>query len=77
MPDRPASDRMLERLAAYLAEQWEELLRLRGSVLKRSEIEAIHDLRVASRRLRSVLEAMLPLLGTRQVRRLRRPSFPP
>lgn len=42
--------------------QWEELLRLRRAVMKTSDIDDIHDLRVASRRFRAVLELFYPFV---------------
>ena len=52
-----------KRSRDVVLEQWHELLRLRREVLKTSDIEAIHDLRVSSRRVRAALrlfEAWLP-----------------
>jgi len=70
---------MFERSRNILFFQWEELLRLRLVVLKSCEHEDIHDLRVASRRFRAVLNLLSPLcrpkdvkLLSRQVRRLTR-----
>lgn len=42
--------------------QWEELLRLRSAVIKTSDRDDIHDLRVASRRFRAALELFYPYL---------------
>ena len=42
--------------------QWEELLRLRRAAIKTSDIDDIHDLRVASRRFRAVLELFYPFV---------------
>lgn len=64
---------LLETLGQTLSSQWDELLSLRQSVLKRGEDEAIHDLRVASRRLRTALELAAPGIGRQQIRYLRRP----
>lgn len=61
------------RLAGHLTCQWQELLRLRRQVLAHFEHEAIHDLRVASRRMRSALAVLPPLLGKKRVSRLNRP----
>lgn len=69
----PASHEVLGRLAAALDEHWQELLRLRRIVLEQFDDDDIHDLRVASRRLRTVLDAVEPVLGKQAVRRLRRP----
>ena len=52
-----------KRSRDVVLEQWHELLRLRREVLKTSDIEAIHDLRVSSRRFRAALglfETWLP-----------------
>lgn len=45
-----------ERFSGIFLAQWEELLRLRRVVLKSSGLDDIHDLRVASRRFRAVLD---------------------
>ena len=45
-----------ERFSGILLAHWEELLRLRRVVLKTSDLDDIHDLRVASRRFRAVLD---------------------
>lgn len=50
---KPAA--ILTRSQGIILEQWQELLRLRKSVLKTSDLDAIHDLRVASRRFRAAL----------------------
>lgn len=69
----PADQLLLERLQHALFDQWRELLRQRQLVLGHGEQEAIHDLRVASRRLRTVLELLPPWIGSKRMRRLRRP----
>ena len=46
---------MPERFQNVFLTQWEELLRLRRAVLKTSDLDDIHDLRVSSRRFRAVL----------------------
>ena len=45
----------MERSREAMLAQWRELLRLRRNVLKTSDLEAIHDLRVASRRFRAAV----------------------
>ena len=50
----------MERSRELLVAQWHELLRLRRDVLKTSGLEAIHDLRVASRRFRAALRLFEP-----------------
>jgi CHAD domain-containing protein len=69
----PADRLLLARLAGAQHDQWQELLQQRQLVLDSCDHEAIHDLRVASRRLRTVTELLAPLIGTEQVRRLQRP----
>lgn len=51
---------ILERSRSIFAAQWQELLRLRRAVLKSADPDDIHDLRVASRRFRAVLELFYP-----------------
>lgn len=58
----PDSATILERSRGVFFAQWEELLRLRRAVLKTSDLDDIHDLRVASRRFRAVLELFYPLV---------------
>jgi CHAD domain-containing protein len=69
----PANQLLLGRLEQALRDQWRELLQQRQLVLDSWEQEAIHDLRVASRRLRTVLELLPPWIGSKRMRRLRRP----
>jgi CHAD domain-containing protein len=63
-PERfpPDSMTILERSRGVLFARWEELLRFRRKVLKTSDPDDIHDLRVASRRFRAALELMHPLV---------------
>lgn len=56
----PDSATILERSRSVFFAQWEELLRLRRAVLKTSDLDDIHDLRVASRRFRAALELYYP-----------------
>ncbi len=51
---------IMERSQDAVLTQWQELLRLRRKVLKTSDLEAIHDLRVASRRLRAAVGLFEP-----------------
>lgn len=55
-------EEILERSRKVIIAQWHELLRLRVEVLKSSDLEAIHDLRVASRRFRAALRLFEPWL---------------
>src|SRR5476649_1354016 len=52
----PDSATILERSRGVFFAQWEELLLLKRAVLKTSELDDIHDLRVASRRFRAELD---------------------
>ena len=56
----PDSVTILERSRGVFFAQWEELLQLRRVVMKSFDIDDIHDLRVASRRFRAVLELFYP-----------------
>jgi len=51
-----------KRSREVFLEQRHELLRLRRDVLKTADIEAIHDLRVSSRRFRAALLLFEPWL---------------
>lgn len=57
---RPDPAPLLERSRGVFFAHWEELLRLRRAVIKTSDLDDIHDLRVASRRFRAVLELFSP-----------------
>lgn len=58
-------DEIMERSREALVAQWRELLCLRRDVLKTSDLEAIHDLRVASRRFRAALQLFEPWIPTK------------
>lgn len=68
----PELAEMLERCQTILSAQCEELLHLRRAVLKTSELDDIHDLRVASRRFRAALGLFAPLTRVGSVSGLRR-----
>ncbi|MDD2309940.1 MAG: CHAD domain-containing protein [Desulfuromonadaceae bacterium] len=53
---------ILDRSRGVFFAQWEELLRLRRTVIKTSDPDDIHDLRVASRRFRAALELFYPFV---------------
>lgn len=58
---------VMGRMQELMLAQWHELLRLRDEVLTTSDCDAIHDLRVASRRFRATVglfEPWLPPKGT-------------
>lgn len=69
----PTAQAVAEGLERALSAQWRELLRQRRLVQEGGEREAVHDLRVASRRLRALIELVTPGIGTGLMRRLRRP----
>ncbi len=61
-------------LPALLDHHWATLVRLRQGVIAAGcGEEAIHDLRVGSRRLRALIDLLEPAVGRRALRRLRRP----
>lgn len=67
MPQKPVrlwpdSATILERSRAVFFARWGELLQLRRAVIKSSNLDDIHDLRIASRRFRAVLELFYPFL---------------
>jgi len=68
----PETDATLLRSQTVLLKQWDELLRLRRCVLKRAAPDDIHDLRVASRRLRASVGLFAPLSGAGSVGELKR-----
>lgn len=68
----PSSRELLTLLADYLSKQWAELMRLRRSVLHRFDDVDIHDLRVASRRVRVAIALLEPLLESRDTVAVRR-----
>lgn len=69
----PAARLLQGRLEQALHDQWHELLCQRQRAQNGCGQEAIHDLRVASRRLRTMIELLAPLSSADQLRRLRRP----
>lgn len=62
----------LEWAATVLRVRFEEVIELRGAALEFSDIEGVHAMRVATRRLRSALRDFLPLLKKRPLRRARK-----
>lgn len=54
-----------------LGTRLEEMCELRASALEWSDMEGVHDMRVASRRLRSALRDFAPLLRRRRLARVR------
>ncbi len=68
----PDSATILERSKGVLFAQWAELLRLRRAVLKTSDPDDIHDLRVASRRFRAALELFAPVSSSIPISKLKK-----
>ena len=58
----PDSATIIERSRGVFVDQWGELLRLRRFVIKTSNRDDIHDLRVASRRFRAALDLFYPFV---------------
>ena len=69
----PGSRQLLEAFATCLVSRWDDLLQLRHQALNCFDVDHIHDLRVASRRLRGAIEQLGPFIGTERMDRLRRP----
>jgi CHAD domain-containing protein len=63
---------IMERSREVMLAQWRELLHLRREVLRTSDPEAIHDLRVASRRFRAALRLFEPWMPPRSAALLNR-----
>lgn len=63
---------VMERMQEIMLTQWHELLRLRDEVLINSDVEAIHDLRVVSRRFRAALQLFDPWLPPKATARLKK-----
>jgi len=62
----------LEWAATVLRVRFDEVIELRGAALDFSDIEGVHAMRVATRRLRSALRDFLPLMKKRPLRRVRK-----
>ncbi len=69
----PGSRQLLEAFATCLTSRWDELLQLRHQTLACFDLDHIHDLRVASRRLRGAVDQLGPFIGTERMERMRRP----
>ena len=57
-----------EAAASAVEVRTEELFALAGGILDTDDIERVHDMRVASRRLRAVLEVFAPCFPKRELR---------
>ena len=58
-----------EAAASAVEVRTEELFEFAGGVLDTDDIERVHDMRVASRRLRAVLEVFAPCFPKRELRK--------
>jgi CHAD domain-containing protein len=67
-------DGILERSRGVMLAQCGELLRLRGEVMRTSNLEAIHDLRVASRRFRAAVNLFEPWIPPKRAALLKKRS---
>ncbi len=57
-----------ERAGIVLFSQWNQFCDLREIVLAKSDVDAIHDLRVASRRIRATLSLFAPFIDGKTVK---------
>ena len=69
--DCSAADAM-QWSAEVLRMRFAEILNFRAAVLSSDDIEAVHDIRVATRRLRSAIRDFVPLTGKNSFRRLQK-----
>jgi CHAD domain-containing protein len=65
-------DNALEWAAAVLRVRFEEVQNWRGAALDFTDIEGVHQMRVATRRLRSALNDFAPLMDKRPLKRVRK-----
>jgi CHAD domain-containing protein len=63
---------VLERAAEVLRVRFDEVVNLRGAALDFSDIEGVHSMRVATRRLRSALRDFMPLMDKPPPKRVRK-----
>jgi CHAD domain-containing protein len=59
-----------ERAGTVLFSQWSEFRGLRKMVLRQGDSESVHDLRVASRRMRATIGLFAPFIARKVVRRI-------
>ena len=59
-----------EQAGVVLFSQWNEFCDLRKLVLRQGDSEDIHDLRVASRRMRATLDLLTPFITGKSVKRI-------
>jgi len=61
---------MGEQAGIVLFSQWDGFCSLRERVLRRGDVAAVHDIRVASRRLRATVGLFAPFIADRRARRI-------
>lgn len=61
---------MGERAGVALFAQWNAFCGLREQVLRHGDVDSIHDLRVASRRMRATVGLLAPFIAGKAVRRI-------
>jgi CHAD domain-containing protein len=59
---------MGERAGVVLFSQWNEFCGLRELVLRRGDIDSVHDLRVASRRMRATVGLFAPFIASKAIK---------
>ncbi|MBK5274060.1 MAG: CHAD domain-containing protein [Desulfuromonadales bacterium] len=59
-----------EQAGVVLFSQWNEICRLQALVLSRGDTDSIHDLRVASRRMRATIGLFAPFIAGKAVRKV-------
>lgn len=69
MESAPAAG-MGERAGVVLFSRWNDFCSLREGVLRQGDTDSIHDLRVASRRMRATVGLLAPFISGRAARRI-------
>jgi CHAD domain-containing protein len=59
-----------ERAGSVLFSQWNGFCGLRENVLRQADVDSVHDLRVASRRMRATIGLFAPFIAGKAVRRI-------
>ncbi len=65
---------VLEWADKILRVRFEEIMEKRGAALESADIKAVHDMRVATRRMRSALRDFAPLMKTKPLKKLKNNS---
>jgi len=71
-PVTPSAEGEWGKIRAYARRQLDRFMSLQSKVLRKSDPDDIHDLRVASRRLQQVFDLLYPQPCPREIRKLRR-----